>query len=143
MKQDKTALTEVVNVDEKDWFLQDLIEIANSGKMTFDVTLTVGGFLVSGTLIGGKEYFEGFGEEFSFGLKGGAAEKVKSAFAKNGEMYAPSATPSSSPNYIHLKNAHFFHTSGTPVPENRGVWWRGRVSQVSGFSLGALIAASQ
>ena len=42
--------TEVVNLDGKDWFLQDLIEIANTGKMSFDITLTVGGFLVSGKL---------------------------------------------------------------------------------------------
>ena len=137
----KVALTEVVNADERDWFLQDLIEIANSGKMSFDITLTVGGFLVSGTLVGGKEYFEGFGEEFSFGLKEAAAEKVKAAFAKNGKVYDTSAnSPSMLPSYIHLKNAHFFHTSGSPVPENRGVWWRGRVSEVTGFSLGALIA---
>lgn len=140
MKSNKAAHTEVVNVDEKDWFLQDLIEIANSGKMSFDITLTVGGFLVSGTLIGGKEYFEGFGEEFSFGLKGDAAKKVKAAFAKNGEVYSSATSPSMLPSYIHLKNAHFFHTSGTPVPENRGVWWRGRVSEIAGFSLGALIA---
>lgn len=140
MNENKAAHTEVVNVDEKDWFLQDLIEIANSGKMSFDITLTVGGFLVSGTLIGGKEYFEGFGEEFSFGLKGEAAEKVKAAFSKNGEMYSTSTGPAMPPSYVHLKNAHFFHTSGTPVPENRGVWWRGRVSEIAGFSLGALIA---
>lgn len=140
MNQNNAALTEVVNVDGKDWFLQDLIEIANSGKISFDITLTVSGFLVSGTLIGGKEYFEGFGEEFSFGLKGEAADKVKAAFAKNGEVYDAQKAPSMQPNYIHLKNAHFFHTSGTPIPENRGVWWRGRVSEVTGFSLGVLIA---
>lgn len=140
MNQNNAALTEVVNVDGKDWFLQDLIEIANSGKISFDITLTVSGFLVSGTLIGGKEYFEGFGEEFSFGLKGEAADKVKAAFAKNGEVYDTQNAPSMQPNYIHLKNAHFFHTSGTPIPENRGVWWRGRVSEVTGFSLGVLIA---
>ncbi|MFD1383871.1 gas vesicle accessory protein GvpU [Rhodanobacter aciditrophus] len=139
MSENKASVTEVVNVDDKDWFLQDLIEIANSGKMSFDITLTVGGFLVSGTLIGGKEYFQGFGEEFSFGLKGEAAEKVKAAFSKNGDVYANKSEPALAPSYIHLKNAHFFHTSGTPVPENRGVWWRGRISEVSGFSLGALI----
>ena len=140
MSESETTLTRVVNVDSKDWFLQDLIEIVNSGKMSFDVTLTVGGFLVSGTLVGGKEYFEGFGEEFSFGLSGEAAKKVKAAFAKNGNVYTQSGGQPMQPNYIHLKNAHFFHTSGSPVPENRGVWWRGRVSEVSGFSLGALVS---
>ena len=90
MSESETTLTKVVNVDSKDWFLQDLIEIVNSGKMSFDVTLTVGGFLVSGTLVGGKEYFEGFGEEFSFGLSGEAAKKVKAAFAKNGNVYTQS-----------------------------------------------------
>ncbi|SBS35885.1 hypothetical protein MAQ5080_03299 [Marinomonas aquimarina] len=143
MKENKVALTEVVNVDGKDWFLQELIEIVNGGKMTFDVTLTVAGFLVSGTLIGGKEYFEGFGEEFSFGLESEAAEKVRTAFAKNGQVYSEASSPAMLPNYVHLKNAHFFHTSGTPIPENRGVWWRGRVSEVAGFSLGALTADSE
>ncbi|MBJ7551867.1 gas vesicle accessory protein GvpU [Marinomonas ostreistagni] len=142
MSEQKVAAAEVVNMDGKDWFLQDLIEIVNSGKLAFDITLTVGGFLISGTLIGGQEYFEGFGEEFSFGLHGEAAEKVKKAFAKNGQIYVSNTTTSHSmpPNYIHLKNAHFFHTSGSPIPENRGVWWRGRVSEVSGFSLGALVS---
>ncbi|WCN13225.1 hypothetical protein GV054_09510 [Marinomonas mediterranea] len=140
MNENNATLTEVVDIDSKDWFLQDLIEITNSGKMTFDITLTVGGFLVSGTLVGGKEYFDGFGEEFSFGLDGEAAEKVKSAFAKNGLMYTETDAPAVPPNYVHLKNARFFHTVGTPVPENRGVWWRGRVSEVVGFSLGALVA---
>jgi hypothetical protein len=46
----------------------------------------------------------------------------------------------SPPNYIHLKEAKFFLPSGAgkPIPANQGVWWRGRLSEVSGFILGSL-----
>lgn len=140
MDEGNNEITQVIRVDDKDWFLQSLISMVNAGGISFGVTLNVGGFLVSGTLIGGKEYFEGFGEEFESGLKGlDSAGNIKAAFAKNGEIYT-SEEDSPPPSYVHIKGARFFNTNGDPIPGNKGVWWRGRVSEVDGFFLGLLSA---
>ncbi len=140
MNEENNEITQVVRVDDKDWFLQNLINMVNSGTMSFGITLNVGGFLVSGTLIGGKEYFEGFGEDFASGFQDlDFAENIKAAFAKNGEIYT-SEEDVPPPSYVHIKCARFFNTNGNPIPGNRGVWWRGRVSEVDGFSLGLLNA---
>lgn len=140
MNEEIDEVTQVMRVDDKDWFLQSLIDMVNAGSMSFGITLNVGGFLVSGTLIGGKEYFEGFGEDFATMIKEtDSAKKVKDAFAKNGEIYdSKEDLPPAS--YIHIKEARFFNTNGTPIPSSQGVWWRGRVSNVDGFSLGSLSA---
>ena len=122
-----------------DWFLQSLVNMANNG-IEVGVTLQVSGLLVSGVLTGGKAYFEGFAEDFSGGLNDPeVAESVRSSFAKFGDIYKKEdGDEPPPPQYIHLKNARFFNTSGNPIPGNKGVWWRGRISEVAGFTLGSL-----
>ncbi|MCF8178110.1 MAG: hypothetical protein K9J74_06345 [Sulfuritalea sp.] len=125
-----------------DWFLQSLVNMANSSSLEIGVTLQVGGLLVSGLLVGGKAYFEGFAEDFSsaFANDPAVSESVRNSFAKYGEIYKEEegSTPPP-PQYIHLRNTRFFNTSGNPIPENKGVWWRGRISEVGGFTLGSLV----
>ena len=141
MAEENKEISQVMRVDDKDWFLQSLVNIVNSGSFNFGVTLNVGGFLVSGQLVGGKEYFEGFGSDFAGAFCGGEiAETIKKTFAGHGDIYSSDNETSPSPSYIHLKDAKFFNTNGNPIPGNRGVWWRGRLSQVDGFSLGSLRA---
>ncbi len=43
-----------------------------------------------------------------------------------------------SPSYIHLANTHFYRAGGRFTPVNRGVWWRGRLAAVDGFTGGQL-----
>ncbi|MFL1806044.1 gas vesicle accessory protein GvpU [Plesiomonas shigelloides] len=140
MSEEKNEVTQVIRIDDKDWFLQSLVNMANGGVLSFGITLNVGGFLVSGELIGGKAYFEGFGSDFASGLSDSSiADQVKASFAQHGEIYSSNENPSP-PAYIHLKDARFFNSNGNPIPGNRGVWWRGRISEVDGFSLGSLSA---
>jgi len=140
MVDTKSEPTQVMIVDDEDWFLQFLVNLANSGA-TFGITLNVGGFLISGYLIGGQAYFKDFGEEFSVFFQDEEATKdIKNIIVKNGELYT-SEDDVPPPSYIHLQDAHFFNTNGNPVPNNRGVWWRGRLSEVDGFSLGVLSAS--
>lgn len=122
-----------------DWFLQSLVNMANDG-VEVGVTLQVSGLLVSGVLTGGKAYFEGFAEDYSSGLSDPeAAKTVRDSFAMFGEIYKKDGEDTTPPpQYIHLKNARFFNTSGNPIPGNKGVWWRGRISEVAGFMLGSL-----
>jgi hypothetical protein len=124
-----------------DWFLQILVNIVNTSDTEIGVTLQVGGFLVSGRLVGGAKYFDGFAADFANSLRGDqeSTEYIRSAFSSYGEqLYSTTGETDAGPLYIHVKEARFFNTSGKPIPANRGVWWRGRLSEVSGFILGSL-----
>jgi hypothetical protein len=129
---------------ESDWFLQLLVNMANDG-VSIGITLNVSGFLVSGILASGSSYFAAFGAELTSTMTDAEAAKgIKSDFAKFGDIYKHEDREESEdtqplqPSFIHLENARFFNTSGKPIPANRGVWWRGRLSEVSGFSVGTL-----
>jgi hypothetical protein len=130
----------IENAPLEDWFLQNLVDFANKYNMAIGITLNVGGFLISGLLISGKEYFQGFASDFASGVKEKElAETVKELFSKYGDIYKEQeGIEIPLPIYIHLKEARFFNTAGGPIPGNRAVWWRGRISQVQGFILGNL-----
>jgi hypothetical protein len=127
-----------------DWYLQMLINMVNGG-LSIDITLQVSGFLVSGRLVGGSEYFDGMAEDFARAIPDNGTA-LKESFAALRDRYYPTEGSSDDrakigpfgPSFIHLKNARFFNTAGNPIPANGGVWWRGRVSQVGGFTLGSL-----
>ncbi|MEA5477406.1 gas vesicle accessory protein GvpU [Pseudanabaena galeata UHCC 0370] len=129
---------------QTDWFLQSLVNMANNQSLEISITLQVSGMLVSGDIVGGKTYFEGVGEEFSstFVNHPETAESIKDSFSKMGERYVQTDETEVQPlpQFVHLKNARFFHTSGSPIPSNRSVFWRGRISEVGGFFLGSLSA---
>lgn len=42
------------------------------------------------------------------------------------------------PCYIHLVNAQVFYPNAQPIPGNRGVAWRGKISSVDAFWHGKL-----
>jgi len=133
----------VITTAENDWFLQSLVSIVNKSDISFGITLFVGGVLVSGQLVGGKKFFEGFGATFGGALSDPqAAAETSENFAKFGNIYVSEdgsyKQDTESPHYIHLQDARRFHPSGAPIPSNGGVWWRGRIREVAGFNLGSL-----
>jgi hypothetical protein len=70
-EQDQTA-QELLSVQidaSADWFLQLLVKIVN-GKddMAFPITLNVSGIIISGELVSGHRYFEGFAKDFKEGF---------------------------------------------------------------------------
>ena len=144
MSTEPTAEPE--QVAQQDWFLQSLVNMVNKSPIDFGITLNVAGFLVSGSLISGAEYFKGFGSDFSssFPADSEIVESTRKIYTDFGKMVYKTGEKEADkddlalPSFIHLKNARFFSTSGNPVPTNRGVWWRGRISEVSGFTLGTL-----
>lgn len=141
MSTEVTPQAPLLPVTQSDWFLQSLVNMVNINDLEFGITLQVSGLLVSGNLVGGKEYFEGFAEDFSssFTNEPEVAENIKSSFAQYGEIYEKKdGEEIPPPQYIHLKDTRFFNTSGNPIPGNKGVWWRGRISEVGGFTLGSL-----
>lgn len=125
--------------DKADWFLQSFVTMFNENNGSMGLTLVTHGFLVSGQLIGGKEYFEGFGDDLASAIPNGG-DKIKQTYKEMGEKVYNREKEGNShaPTFIHLKNAKFFHPNGQPIPTNRGVLWRGRISEISGFSLGQL-----
>jgi hypothetical protein len=132
-----------------DWFLQLLVDAANRSGVSLGITLSVGGILVSGFLEGGTEYFNGIAAEMettSVSETDAAASFARAARSMGGRIYAgkPVADSESEedefvpPHFLHLRDARFFSPGGWPLPYNQGVWWRGRIETVSGFSLGIL-----
>ena len=130
---------------DADWFLQSLVRMANESSLEIGITLQVSGMLVSGNLVSGKQYFEGFANDFAspFANDPETASAIKDSFGAYGEIYGQpkeGEPDRPAPQFVHLKDARFFNTAGNPIPGNRGVWWRGRICEVGGFSLGSLSA---
>ncbi len=128
-------------VDDRDWFLQNLVNMVNARDIELGITLNSGGFLVSGLLVSGKKFFGGLGADLSVSFTDPEVRAgIEQSYAQIGEIYAAGRTGETAapPNYLHLMQARFFHTGGQPVPATDGVWWRGRISEVSGFFLGVL-----
>jgi len=124
----------------KDWFLQFLVNLANKNRFELDITLTVGGILISGTLVGVKQYFDELSTFFANPFDSGKNPDIKETFKQIGDQcacVAPSEQ-TETPSYIHLKNVNFANAQSRSIPGNAGLWWRGRISEVQGFSPGKL-----
>lgn len=106
--------------------------------LSMPVTLSVGGLLICGETIGGKEYFKE-----TLNLLSGAVtdDSAKSLIEEtmNGFM-APYEDPSDIKiGYIHLKNVSYHMPSDQDgIPNGAGAkpMWRGRLSQIDGFHFG-------
>lgn len=133
---------ETGNAPSKDWFLQFLVNQANKNQFELDITLTVGGLMIAGTLAGVRQYFDDLGAYFAspFDNAGANSKEVEKVFKAIGDQCS-CVTPSEkteTPSYIHLKNARFFDSQGRSIPGSTGTWWRGRLSEVQGFTPGKL-----
>jgi hypothetical protein len=114
------------------------------------VTLNVGGFLVSGYVISGKDYFEEFSRIVQGGLPDFFSDEDKKnivdSFRKLADQYEPEGATTEETvvqsrfNFVHLRNAVFLHPGGEPVPSNVGLLWRTKLDAVDGFTLGLLVA---
>lgn len=134
-----------VTLGEQDWFLQKLVKMVNTSDIEFGITLLVGGFLISGTLICGARYFKLASECHLFRDKEELQSEIynyhsicipDNSEVKEGEDVEKPAVELST-DYIHLVNAKFYQLPGGQLP-SKGVLWRGRIIQVSGFYLGNL-----
>jgi hypothetical protein len=127
-----------------DWFLQSLVSIVNDESASIPITLSVGGLLISGEMIGGKTYFNEFARQFKEGFKGISSETaatIEEAFKRLGDVYDPIQKESRGSDYIpkphlvHLRNVQVYQAGGPPLLSEKGVLWRGRLEAVDGFSL--------
>jgi hypothetical protein len=130
-----------------DCFLQSLVEIVNDESANIPITLSVGGLLISGDMIGGKTYFDEFARQFKDGFRDISSETastIEETFKRLGDVYDPIQKESQGsaaipkPYLIHLKDAQIYQSGSSPPPSEKGVLWRGRLGAVDGFSLGKL-----
>jgi ABC-type bacteriocin/lantibiotic exporter with double-glycine peptidase domain len=127
-----------------DYLLTLLVQMVNASSMEIGITLFVQGSIVTGLLIRGETYFEGFKSEIALSS---ASDNIKEVFQTIFDRLQSICTnlPENEEQesqfrnveFIHLKNAKFF-AGGSLIPTNRAVYWRGRLSSIDGFSLGNL-----
>jgi hypothetical protein len=121
-----------------DWYLQNLVIMANTKGVEMGITVILGGTVVTGLLISGKTYFEAFGALFANAWNSDEDGKkaIQDAMSEPAKMYGPDKGDPAGPSFIHLKDAFVRTPSGSLV--NQGALWRGRLSEVSGFMLGSI-----
>lgn len=130
-------------LENQDWFLEGIIENVINHGVDIGITLSVNGAIVSGILISGKKYFEELSEMMAKhsqnpgDIMGALAEGWKSytVIYEKPEDAPEDWTPPRAA-YIHLRDARYFAPGQAPIPTNMGVLWRGKLSEVDGFSIG-------
>lgn len=129
---------------EADGLLQLFISYSELGIET-PITLLAGGMAVSGVIISAATYMERTGAQLSSALKSHdarLAETISESFAQlkldvEAQSRAADETGSMSARFIHLQNAKYYVPGQDALPSNvDGILWRGRLSEISGFSLG-------
>jgi len=126
----------------QDWFLQSIVSMVNGTDLEIGIILAVNGILISGNLVSGHWYFEGVNSDLVRAFRDrDKVTHIEPLYRRYGYIYPTPVFEEDSqlpPTYIHLKNARFFHGTGTPLSHESGVWWRGRICEVDGFTLGSL-----
>jgi len=133
--------------EPRDWILRFMLELLNrSDGNQIPITLTVGGTLITGMMIGVKDYYCLLGSQMRNMMAGTVGETLETFYRSIGDKSQQQAKEEpqdeaqlfrekSGPNFVHLKNAQIATPQGL-VPTDSTMLWRGRVSQVQGFSLG-------
>ncbi|MDP9380748.1 MAG: hypothetical protein M3Q29_11490 [Chloroflexota bacterium] len=134
---------------DRDVLLQWLMGFAEAG-LEYTITLSVGGLLVSGILVAQNTYLEAFANQFTDALQGALSpttvDEMKQIFhplyqddeeseTEAGHLHSTSALRRP---YIHLRDARICIPDSGPIPTSTGTLWRGKVSAVDAFFLGAL-----
>lgn len=120
-----------------DGLLVALAEVARH-KEGFELGLTVNvpGATVTGVMIGPRAWLrilgasgEGDAHAFLSSLAGGMNEILESSGLEVATQF------------LHLRDAQYV-SGGLFTPTNAGLLWRGRLGEITGFSLGTLTSAS-
>lgn len=120
-----------------DGVLAILTGFAEDGGITgCPVTLCCSGILVTGIIISMADYSAGLSETAGFSVKGGAPVEYEDiGLARRlKEMMLSLPSKTNTEDFIHLKDVGIM----TPAGMARTSYWRGRITQIDGFSLGLL-----
>ncbi|MEB3355301.1 MAG: gas vesicle accessory protein GvpU [Synechococcales bacterium] len=134
-----SASTSAVGCDR---LLQALVAIPEKTSIQLSLTLNVSGLIVSGQLISRQTYFKRLAHMIQ---DSDASDIVKDSLdefigqvgheIEGDEIHSNGVAL---PTFIHLKNAQMYPSNGRGMPSNTDALWRGRISEVSGFSFGAI-----
>lgn len=119
-----------------DEMLSIFVSLANENGVGSSVTLTVGGSLISGQIMGRVQWIDELMDHYGDLTSGLRAFRESWVEVVDEIQKAEVAGPYDT--MIHLKNARWYSDgtgSGIPV---EGAFWRGRLNQVQGWTLGSL-----
>ncbi|MCM3716104.1 hypothetical protein M3202_18845 [Alkalihalobacillus oceani] len=117
-----------------DNILEYFVQATNKHDFALDITLNVGGAIVTGTMVSAKHYFSTMSETFAGGNE--ISHHLSDQLAQAGEAAKKSEEPSAS--FIHLKEAKVYCGDSNPTPSEGEVLWRGKLSEIDGFYLGKI-----
>ena len=115
-----------------DQSIRKLVKFSNDHGTEFGITLLLNSGVVSGTVISANAYFEQLIKDLELSLE------QSPPLAEVLHSMLPNNSGDNLPNFIHLKDAKIYLGERT-IPNGAGVLWRGRISQVSGFTMGRLV----
>ena len=95
------------------------------------VTLAVGGGVVTGALISQVKWMRLSAESMNATVPGSGVIPDEL-----GKMLVAETSEGTPPEYLHLRDARYISPSGM-MPERPQMLWRGRISQVAGWSWGS------
>lgn len=126
-----------------DPFLSALVRGADRGKAEdrtggSDVTVIVGGTLISGTLTGEAQYFSMIAEGFQKGAAGDPElAEAPAYFVQRSRLATQDAAEEEyEPSFLHLRNVQI--AGGPGLIKTHDFMMRIRLSEVQGFGLGTL-----
>jgi hypothetical protein len=137
---------------EEDPLLRAFVKMAERG-LESNITLSVGGMLISGTLTSYSEYLKHVSEDMGvitipeirdamtevFTNAAESAQNSMREIQREEEMAESSGQEPDDafmPAYIHLRDTRFFLPGGVSIPPQGGASWRGKIASVDGFVLG-------
>ena len=134
--EDQVELSTIQLDLEVDSYLQSLVAYIDGTDDVMEITLTVGGLLVTGKLVSAHK--------FHSSSLGNSEEDLEAKERLKNDYKIPEGPPEkvsqyiADTAYIHLQDAKIAHPSGNFIPGTGGVWWRGKIKSVDGFFLGSL-----
>jgi hypothetical protein len=131
-----------------DWVFLELVDLVNRSTVELPVTLVVQGAIVTGKLIGSHSFYQEYGNLWyqlitrALEESSEVADSVKERWTELGKRaleQTKSEEEFQPPVHVHLKGARYVVGQGLPVPTGGAAFlWRGRISEVSAFSIGEL-----
>lgn len=131
---------------DRDFLLQLLASMVNTNGTEFPLTLSINGMLVTGKLIGIEDYFSLMADALSDSIFGDDNSEHKASFRAQTIGLCPSKAALEEPpsakkiNFIHLKETKVFNAAGQSMNISTSLVWRGRISEVKGWSCGRFSA---
>jgi hypothetical protein len=133
-------MSDVQAVDDVggDSFLRGFAKAAQKTDFSMSITLGVRGAIVTGMLIGRDKWLEELSAALSAAgeVGQGLGDGLREGF-READLQQP-ADQEVFYGFLHLKDAQYVLGGSSFAPTTAGFLWRGRISEISAWSLGSL-----